>query len=148
MSSTHISDTSSVNKLRSKFPDDPNATKAFQKVSVAYDILSNDSTKRSYDAKSPTQKRNFDFFSTRPHADETLRGVLLGVFNDFLEGDLEIVRSFLSKHLSHTNLVTVKLQFHLSGALNDLNPSLRIGEEGIDSFLLTLHSIRERALSQ
>lgn len=34
------------------------------------------------------------------------------------------------------------------GAVNDLNPSLRLGDEGIDSVLLTLESIRQRALSE
>lgn len=33
------------------------------------------------------------------------------------------------------------------GAVNDINPSLRLGEDGINSVLLTLQSIRERALS-
>lgn len=34
-----------------------------------------------------------------------------------------------------------------AGAVNDLNPSLRIGDEGIDSVLHTLYAVRERALS-
>ena len=32
------------------------------------------------------------------HAEETFRGVILGVFNDFLDGDLEVVRTLLSRH--------------------------------------------------
>ena len=28
-------------------------------------------------------------------AEETLRGVVLGVFNDFLDGDMEVVRTLL-----------------------------------------------------
>jgi len=111
-----------------KFPGNPNATRAFQKVSVAYDILSHSSTKKNYDSKSYAQQQQFDFFSTRFRAEETLRSVLLGVFNDFLEADLEVVRTFLR-------------------TLNDLNPTMRLGEEGINSVLLTLHSVRERALT-
>jgi DnaJ-class molecular chaperone len=81
----------------SKFPENPDATCAFQKVSVAYDILSDASKKKNYDLQTTSQRQQFDFFSTRPHAEDTLRSVLLGVFNDFLEGDLEIVRTFLSR---------------------------------------------------
>ena len=35
-----------------------------------------------------------------------------------------------------------------AGAINDLNPSLRLGEDAIDAVLLTLESIRQRALSK
>jgi len=31
------------------------------------------------------------------HADETFKGVVLGVFNDFLDGDLEVIRTLLSE---------------------------------------------------
>jgi len=33
---------------------------------------------------------------TTGHAEETFRGVILGVFNDFLDGDLEVIRTLLS----------------------------------------------------
>ncbi|KAJ2971437.1 hypothetical protein NUW54_g12507 [Trametes sanguinea] len=45
-----------------KFPDNPEATRAFQKVSVAYDILSKPSSKRMYDSRS--QQAPFDFFAS------------------------------------------------------------------------------------
>ena len=81
----------------SKFPDNPDATHAFQKVAVAYEVLSKPHLKRLYDSRSP--KSHFDVFATRPtdHAEETFRGVILGVFNDFLDGDLEVIRTLLSK---------------------------------------------------
>ena len=83
----------------SKFPANPDATHAFQKVAVAYEVLSNPHLKRLYDNRSP--KSHFDVFATRPmdHAEETFRGVILGVFNDFLDGDLEVIRTLLSKCL-------------------------------------------------
>ncbi|KAI0636190.1 DnaJ-domain-containing protein [Trametes polyzona] len=111
-----------------KFPDNPEATRAFQKVSVAYDILSKPSSKRLYDARS--QQAPFDFFASRsfPQAEETFRSVVIGVFNDLLDGDLEMVRTLLS-------------------AVNSMNPSLQLGEEGINSVLMTLQSIRARALT-
>ncbi|KAI0703822.1 hypothetical protein BC835DRAFT_1480349 [Cytidiella melzeri] len=111
-----------------KFPGNPEATQAFQKVTVAYDVLGTPSSKRLYDSRPATAVH--DFFSARPyaHAEETFRGVILGVINDFLEGDLETVRTLLR-------------------AVNDLNPSLRIGEDGIETVLHTLNGIRERALA-
>jgi hypothetical protein len=79
----------------SKYPNDPDATQAFQKLSVAYDILSKPSSRRAYELRST--KAPYDVFSARPRtaADETFRAVILGVFNDFLDGDLEVIRSML-----------------------------------------------------
>ncbi|EJF55860.1 DnaJ-domain-containing protein [Dichomitus squalens LYAD-421 SS1] len=110
-----------------KFPDNPEATRAFQKVSVAYDILSKPSSKRMYDSR-PTQAP-FDFFASRTfQAEETFRGVVIGVINDMLDGDLEMIRTLLF-------------------AVNNMNPSLQLGEEGINSVLMTLQAIRTRALT-
>jgi hypothetical protein len=57
--------------------------------------LSTPSSKRLYDARASS---NYDAFTPRPagHAEDTLKGVVLAAFNDFLEGDLEIVRTLLS----------------------------------------------------
>jgi len=111
-----------------KFPNNPDATHAFQKVAVAYEVLSQPHLKRLYDNRSP--KSHFDVFATRTtdDAEETFRGVILGVFNDFLDGDLEVIRTLLK-------------------AINDINPSMKLGEDGINSVLVTLQSIRERALT-
>ncbi|KAF8349017.1 hypothetical protein F5887DRAFT_1059940 [Amanita rubescens] len=110
-----------------KFPDDPDATLAFQKVALAYDVLSKPSSKRLYDAKASP---NYEAFTPRPanYAEDTLRGVVLAAFNDFLEGDLEIVRTLLK-------------------AVHDTNPSLGLGEDGISSIMEALRAIRERALT-
>ncbi|KAI0048966.1 DnaJ-domain-containing protein, partial [Auriscalpium vulgare] len=107
-----------------KFPNNPEATYAFQKVSVAYDVLSNPASRRLYE----THPASHDFATTGVHAEETLRGVVLGVFNDFLDGDLEMVRTLLR-------------------GMNDLNPSLRLGDEGINAVLTALQSVRGRILT-
>ncbi|EIM90828.1 DnaJ-domain-containing protein [Stereum hirsutum FP-91666 SS1] len=110
-----------------KFPDNPEATLAFQKVSVAYDVLSTPASKRLYDSH-PAAQDFSSAASTGAHAEETLRGVVLGVFNDFLDGDLEMIHTLLR-------------------AVQDLNPALRLGEDGIDSILVTLQALRERVLT-
>ncbi|RXW23268.1 hypothetical protein EST38_g2586 [Candolleomyces aberdarensis] len=129
-----------------KFPLNPHATQAFQKVSVAYNVLSTPHLRRRYDdhrasrgpglsssSSGDNASAEFDVFASgRPSgfAEDTLRSVILGVFNDFLDnGDLEVIRNMLK-------------------ALNEMNPGVKIGEEGIKSVLSTLHAIRERALSE
>lgn len=66
---------------------------------MAYDVLSKPASKRLYDAH-PT---SYYDFAAHPYqkAEETFRGVVLGVFNDFLDGDLETVRTLLRKSLLH-----------------------------------------------
>ncbi|KAJ6577221.1 DnaJ domain-containing protein [Mycena capillaripes] len=111
-----------------KFPNNPEATYAFQKIAVAYSVLSQPASRRSYDARSPFSK--YDAFSAQPtgHAENTFRSIVMGVFDDFLEGDLEMIRSLLK-------------------AISDINPSLSMGDEGINSVLNSLQRIRERALT-
>lgn len=80
----------------SKFPEYPLAHPAFQKVSFAYDTLRNPTTRRAYDARrEPLMNPEV---STQC-ADETLNSVLYGVFCDFMDGDLETIRTFLSESL-------------------------------------------------
>ncbi|KAJ7052503.1 hypothetical protein C8F01DRAFT_1332423 [Mycena amicta] len=100
-----------------KFPNNPEATHAFQKIAplgASYDL----------------RPSKYDVFSAHPThvAQETFRSIVMGVFDDFLEGDLEMIRTLLK-------------------AVNDINPSLSMGDEGINSILNSLQRIRERALT-
>lgn len=79
------------------------------------------------------------------HAEDTFRGVILGVFNDFLDGDLEVIRTLLS--LCPTIVPTMLILTSSLAAVNDVNPSIKLGEESINSVLGVLQAIRERALS-
>lgn len=90
----------SPNARSSKSSDDPEATSAFQKVSVAYEILSNPASRRVYDRRPASTPYNVFAASATNHAEETFRGVILGVFNEFLDGDLEVIRTLLSEYPS------------------------------------------------
>lgn len=79
----------------SKFAGDPAATLAFQKVSLAYSVLADPARRRRYDA-APADFAAQGMGGAR--AEETLRGVVLGVFNDFLDGDMEVVRTLLREY--------------------------------------------------
>jgi len=62
------------------------------------------------------------------YADETFKGVLFSIVSDFLEGNLEMIRTLLQ-------------------AISDLNPSLKLSDEGINSVLSVLENIRGRVLT-
>ena len=63
----------------------------------------------------PEQRKNFDSFRSQSPAEETFRSVLLGVLNEFLDGDLEVVRNFLSGYLSPPPVVSKFLMAHGRG---------------------------------
>jgi hypothetical protein len=108
-----------------KFPEYPLAHPAFQKVSFAYDTLRNPTTRRSYDVrKEPLVNPTF----SSQCADDTLNSVLYGVFCDFMDGDLETIRTFLM-------------------AVNDISPTANLSEETIDSLLGTFRKLREVLLT-
>jgi len=81
----------------SKFPNNPEATYAFQKVSVAYNILSDPASKRVYDSHPASQEFSNNMPGATMRAEETLRTVIVGILNDFLDGDLEMVRTLLRR---------------------------------------------------
>ncbi|KAF8340021.1 uncharacterized protein EI90DRAFT_2907896 [Cantharellus anzutake] len=120
-----------------KFPSYPLATVAFQKVSFAYETLSTPSSRRLYDAHVAADN-TFNFFhhqsggtggfASYKAADETLTGVLVGVFCDFMEGDFGMLRTFLR-------------------AMNELNPALNISDDTIESVIRSFARLREILLT-
>lgn len=58
-----------------------------------------------YDSRST--QTPFDFFASRnyPQAEETFRSVVIGVINDMLDGDLEMVRTLLCEFSSYLRLL-------------------------------------------
>ena len=135
--------------MHSKCPGNPDATHAFQRVSVAYGVLSEPSLKRMYDARPSDDPSDFLRAHPRGYADETLQGVLLSIMSDYLDGNLEMIRTFLRQCIVVLPPVDGPLTsvFYLPEAISDLNPSLKLSADGIDSVLSGLESIRGRVLS-
>lgn len=74
-----------------KLPNYAPATQAFQRLSFAYEVLSDPVTKRTYDLTGKTDAR------VDRSADQTLNGVLSMVLSDFLAGDFGFLRTLISK---------------------------------------------------
>lgn len=110
-----------------KFPNEPAATTAFQKISYAYDVLSNPRTRKLYDAKEINDTRRAQDMHNH-NADDTLNHVLQAIWADFLDGDFEIIRMLLR-------------------SINETNPSLNFGEDATETLLHALVNIREVIIS-
>ncbi|GAA5871159.1 hypothetical protein JCM3774_006808 [Rhodotorula dairenensis] len=112
-----------------KLPFYSPSTTAFQRLSFAYETLSKPSSRRLYDLRGP---REFD--PAKPKhgppgtADETLNGVLRNVINEFLSGDFEMIRVFVT-------------------ALNEGNPGLNVGDETVESIEGVFRRLREALLA-
>lgn len=60
-------------------------------ISLSYDILSQASTRKAYDAN----PYHADIFASPRAAEDTFDGVLQALFSDFMSGDFEIIRIVL-----------------------------------------------------
>ncbi|KAI9567302.1 hypothetical protein HD554DRAFT_982785 [Boletus coccyginus] len=134
-----------------KCPGNPDATHAFQRVSIAYGVLSQPSLKRKYDARPDDDDRS-DVLHSHPYgyADETLKGVLLSIVSDYLDGNLEMIRTLLRElrwRLPPPGLLSPARLTSLLEAISDLNPSLKLSDDGINAVLSVLENIRGRVLS-
>jgi len=70
----------------------------------------------------------------------TLRAVIVSIFNDFLDGDFEIVLTLLRRSVSVREIM---IFLACLGGINDLSASLRLGDEGVGSIFLTLQGLRD-----
>lgn len=120
-------------------------------MSIAYGVLSQPSLKRKYDARPDDDDRS-DVLRSHPYgyADETLKGVLLSIVSDYLDGNLEMIRTLLRELRLPAAppgglLSTARLTSHPE-AISDLNPSLKLSDDGINAVLSVLENIRGRVL--
>ncbi|GAA5824467.1 hypothetical protein JCM10212_003544, partial [Sporobolomyces blumeae] len=110
-----------------KLPDYPPSTTAFQRLSYAYETLSKPSSRRIYDLGG---MRSFETGAPGPSsaaegmADKTLNGVLQSVINEFLNGEFEMIRVFVT-------------------ALNEGSPGLNLGEDAVDNLESAFRRARE-----
>lgn len=81
-----------------KLPLYLSSTPAFQRLSFAYETLSKSGSRRMYDLGGGRHDwgRARTTSTTTEGEDETLNGVLRSVFAEFLEGDFEMIRVFVS----------------------------------------------------
>ncbi|KAH7341948.1 DnaJ domain-containing protein [Rhizoctonia solani] len=108
-----------------KFPDEPLATVAFQKLSYAYSVLSDPRKRRLYDANGSTGPgRTQDMHN----AEDTLNKVLLAIWADFLDGDFELIRMFLR-------------------SIGEMNPKLNFSDETTEVLLQALVNLRDIIVS-
>ncbi|KAG8710503.1 hypothetical protein FRC08_017080 [Ceratobasidium sp. 394] len=129
-----------------KFPNEPRATAAFQRLSYAYSILSDSESRKLYD----NGKLN-DAAGSRPqdshNADDTLNQVLQAVWADFLDGDFEIIRMFIRKSFYVSLYMRLSYHYCVIGSLNEANPALGLGEDKAEALLHALVNLRDVILS-
>ncbi|KAI8088784.1 uncharacterized protein BX664DRAFT_385389 [Halteromyces radiatus] len=102
-------------------PPYPRATESFQLLSLAYETLSDPSTKLMYDLSS-NKKQNFQSSTKNPN--DTLQRVLHQLFNEMMDGEFQTMRAFIY-------------------ALNETNPGMHISEDAIIHIEVAFRKMRE-----
>ncbi|KAF8689075.1 DnaJ molecular chaperone homology domain, partial [Rhizoctonia solani] len=108
-----------------KFPNEPLATVAFQKLSYAYSVLSDNRKRRLYDTNGTAEPGGAQDMHG---ANDTLNRVLLAIWADFLDGDFELIKMLLR-------------------SFGEVNPKLKFGDETIEALLQALVNLREVVVS-
>ncbi|KAL7310297.1 hypothetical protein PS15m_009814 [Mucor circinelloides] len=108
-------------------PSYPRATESFQILSIAYETLSNPSSKLLYDVSKHkgTSTTSSSFVSSDDdNPNDTLQRVLHQLFNEMLDGEFQTMRAFIH-------------------ALNETNPGMHITEDAIIQIELGFRKMRE-----
>ncbi|KAF8666736.1 DnaJ molecular chaperone homology domain [Rhizoctonia solani] len=108
-----------------KFPNEPLATVAFQKLSYAYSVLSDNRKRRLYDTNGTAEPGGAQDMHG---ANDMLNRVLLAIWADFLDGDFELIKMLLR-------------------SFGEVNPKLKFGDETIEALLQALVNLREVVVS-
>ncbi|CAO3681273.1 unnamed protein product [Umbelopsis vinacea] len=103
------------------------ATEAFQRLSLAYETLSDSSSKIIYDISGPSSRPSFADAAT-VDGNETLQALLKQLFVEMMDGEFNTMRSFMI-------------------GLSRSNPSIQFTEETIVSIEISLRRVREMILS-
>ncbi|KAI8338220.1 hypothetical protein BC941DRAFT_424927 [Chlamydoabsidia padenii] len=102
-------------------PAYPRATESFQLLSLAYETLSDPSSKLIYDLTSNKKQHTFD--STK-NPNDTLQRVLHQLFNEMMDGEFQTMHAFIY-------------------ALNETNPGMHISDDAIIHIELAFRKLRE-----
>ncbi|KAI8880048.1 DnaJ-domain-containing protein [Backusella circina FSU 941] len=109
-------------------PSYPRATESFQLLSLAYETLSNPSSKLIYDLSSKqnntTSNNNSSFVNNNDNPDGTFHRVLHQLFNEMLDGEFQTMRTFIH-------------------ALNETNPGMHIGDDTVLHIELAFKRMRD-----
>ncbi|GAB5586213.1 hypothetical protein Unana1_01113 [Umbelopsis nana] len=103
------------------------ATQAFQRLSLAYETLSDSSAKIMYDISGPNSRPIFADAAT-VDGNETLQALLKQLFVEMMDGEFTTMRSFMI-------------------GLSRSNPSIQFTEETIVSIEISLRRVRDMILS-
>ncbi|CAO3686777.1 unnamed protein product [Umbelopsis ramanniana] len=103
------------------------ATEAFQRLSIAYETLSDTSAKLIYDISGPSNRPSFADAAT-VDGNETLQALLKQLFVEMMDGEFNTMRSFMI-------------------GLSRSNPSIQFTEETIVSIEISLRRVRDMILS-
>ncbi|SAM05902.1 hypothetical protein [Absidia glauca] len=103
-------------------PAYPRATESFQLLSLAYETLSDPSSKLIYDLTS-NKKQPFDP-SQAKNPNDTLQRVLHQLFNEMMDGEFQTMHAFIH-------------------ALNETNPGMHISDDAIVHIELAFRKLRE-----
>ncbi|CAO3580161.1 unnamed protein product [Absidia cylindrospora] len=103
-------------------PPYPRATESFQLLSLAYETLSDPSSKLIYDLSSNKKQSTNSGPAKNPN--DTLQRVLHQLFNEMMDGEFQTMRAFIY-------------------ALNETNPGMHISEDAIIHIEIAFRKMRE-----
>ncbi|ELU40182.1 DnaJ domain-containing protein [Rhizoctonia solani AG-1 IA] len=103
-----------------KFPNEPLATVAFQKLSYAYSVLSDNRKRRLYDTNGTAEPGGAQDMHG---ANDMLNRVLLAIWADFLDGDFELIKMLLPAGQQHFRLLKFEMMrlYEIQHALRQLS---------------------------
>ncbi|KAI8138183.1 hypothetical protein BJV82DRAFT_302050 [Fennellomyces sp. T-0311] len=109
-------------------PPYPRATESFQLLSLAYETLSNPSSKLMYDLSKQQHPMASPMHDDDENPNDTLQRVLHQLFIEMMDGEFQTMRAFIH-------------------ALNETNPGMHISEDAIIQIELAFRKMREVLLS-
>lgn len=120
-------------------------------LSLAYETLSNPSSKFMYDLSKPGQYPiggvGSPFVRTNgDHPNETLQRVLHQLFMEMMDGEFQTMRAFIRKYIYTSTWYLFFTHSLHTDALNETNPGMHISEDAVIQIELAFRKMRELLL--